>query len=50
MRHGHWYHLAPWATFALGAVATWIASGFYAWVGVGVLPLMALVAWLRLTR
>ena len=45
MRHGHWYHLALWATFALGAVA-WIASGFYPWVGIGVLALMALVAWL----
>ena len=43
MRHGHWYRRALWATFALGAVA-WIASGFYPWVGVGVLVLMAFVA------
>jgi hypothetical protein len=43
MRHRHWYHRALWATFVLGAVA-WIASGFYPWVGVGVLALMALVA------
>ena len=42
MRHGHWYRRALWATFVLGAIA-WIASGFYPWVGVGVLALMALV-------
>jgi len=43
MRHGYWYRRALWATFALGAIA-WIASGFYPWVGVGVLALMAVVA------
>jgi hypothetical protein len=43
MRHRHWYHRALAAIFVLGAVA-WIASGFYPWVGVGVLALMALVA------
>jgi hypothetical protein len=43
MRHGHWYRRALWAIFVLGAIA-WIASGFYLWVGVGVLALMALVA------
>ena len=42
MRHGHWYHRALWVIFALGAFA-WIASGWYPWVGVGVLALMALV-------
>ena len=41
-RHGKWYRRALWATFVLGAIA-WIASGFYPWVGVGVLALMALV-------
>lgn len=43
MRHGYWYHLALWAV-------DWIASGFYPGVGVGVLALMALVAWLMPTR
>ena len=38
-----WYRHALWAIFALGTIA-WIASGFYPWVGVGVLALMALVA------
>jgi hypothetical protein len=33
----------PLGHFVLGAIA-WIASGFYPWVGVGVLALMALVA------
>jgi hypothetical protein len=42
MKHGHWYHLALWATFALGAA--WIASGWYPLVGVGVLAIAALVA------
>ena len=45
MRHGHLYRHALWAIFALGVVA-WIASGFYLWVGVGVLALMALLAWI----
>ena len=49
MRHGKWYRRALWATFSLGAIA-WIASGFYLWVGVGVLAFMALVAWLMPTR
>jgi hypothetical protein len=49
MRHGPWYRRALCAIFALGAVA-WIASGFYPWVGVGVLSLMPLVAWLMPDR
>ena len=49
VRHRHWYRRALWATFALGAMA-WMASGFYPWVGVGVLALMALMAWLMPIR
>jgi len=45
MRHAHWYRRALWGIFALGVVA-WITSGFYPWVGVGVLALMALLAWI----
>ena len=46
MRHGRWYRGALAAIFALGAIA-WMASGFYLWVAVGVLALMA---WIMPTR